>query len=355
MKMHKKKVIYIVENEKSAQFRYRVHNIEQLFKTDREWDVEHRLGETVDRETVEEADLIIIERQSAKNTSVLKIIDSAQDQKKKVLFDLDDLIFDYRDLPLLMISTNSKNILYWVGYFWGIRRIAKKVDGFLCTNQFLANKLRRSFHKPVRIIPNSLNKEQIEVSEGCLKSKKKNKNTFVIGYFSGSPTHVRDFQMVEPELISFIDEYRDTSLLIVGYMSYSRQMKDLISSDRVKVIAPVNYLELQKKICEVDVNIAPLVLNDFTNCKSELKYFEAAVVETTTIASPNYSFSHAIDNGVNGFLVEKGEWKKVLEYLRENRDKNRVIAKKARFNALENYYGSKVKKMIKEAYGYFAS
>ena len=63
----------------------------------------------------------------------------------KVLFDLDDLVFDYRDLRLLMKAIKARNVFYWIGYFWGIRRIAKRVDGFLTTNEFFSRYVKAKF------------------------------------------------------------------------------------------------------------------------------------------------------------------------------------------------------------------
>ena len=51
----------------------------------------------------------------------------------------------------------------------------------------------------------------------------------------------------------------------------------------------------------------------FSNSKSELKYFEAAIVETPTLASPTYSFRLAIDDSVNGYLVDAYDWEDRLE------------------------------------------
>ena len=269
---------------------------------------------------------------------------------------MDDLIFDYKDLLLLMRSTNSKNIIYWLGYFWGIRRIAKKVDGFICTNNFLAEKLKRSFGKPVKVIRNSLNKEQIEISKKLIEKKNVRKiagSGFSIGYFSGSPTHDRDFAMIEPELVRFLKAYKDTKLKVVGYMDFSNRMRELIDIGRVEVAKPVDYLRLQGLLAKVDVNIAPLVVNDFTNCKSELKYFEAAIVETTTIASPTYAFKKAIKNGKNGFLARPREWHEKIEYLYQHPEENKRIAFEAKKYALKHYYGKEFLDEVEATYGYF--
>lgn len=346
----KKRILFIVEDKKTAQFRYRVKNIAETLNKSHNWKAEYLLSSDIENAKLEQIDLIVILRQTGKDKKLIDFIDSAKKRGVKVVFDLDDLIFDYSDLPILMKGTGSKNIAYWFGYVWGIRKIAKVVDGFVTTNDFLASKLKRSFDKTVKVIPNSLNEAQIEVAEKCLKDKKH--NGFVIGYFSGSPTHAKDLRMVEPEIFKFLDAH-DAKLKIVGYMELSSEMRKMVKAGRVEVCELVDYLEQIKMMAKVDINIAPLVINEFTNCKSELKFFEAAAVETTTIASPTYTFKNAISNGENGFLAQPGEWYDKLEYLYKNPDKNRKIAEKARKYALEHYYGKEFLKEVEEAYNAF--
>lgn len=348
-----KKVICVVEDVKSAQFRYRCANVIEATRKSEKYSVDFVLRDQAEKIDLEDVALLVIERQTAKDNLLLDLISEAKESGVKVLFDLDDLIFDYRDLLLLMKSTNSKNIFYWAGYFWGIRRIAKKVDGFLVTNDFLGEKLKRSFGKDYKVILNSLNDEQVKISEECVKNKKQHEG-FAVGYFSGSPTHVKDFRMVEPEIVKFLKKYEDAKLRVVGYMDFSEEVRDLIKKGRVEVLDLVDYRKLQGLMAEVNVNIAPLGINDFTNCKSELKFFEAAVVETTTIASPTYTFKKAISDGENGFLAQQGEWYSKLEYLYKNPEENKKIAKEAKKYALKHYYGKEFLQEVEEAYDYFA-
>lgn len=359
-----KRLVFIVEDKKSAQYRYRVQNVIDILAKNENISTEVFIKAGIDKMDLGGISLIVILRQTAKDNSLIDLIHRAKKSGVNVVFDLDDLVFDCRDLLVLMRATNSKNILYWLGYFWGIRRIAKRVDGFICTNNFLAGKLKRSFNKPVRVIRNSLNKEQVEVSEKWVKKKNDRKKTekamgkaeqFSIGYFSGSPTHAKDFRLVEDDLIKFLENHDDAVLKVVGYMEFSDKMKKMIETERIEVIDVVDYLKLQGLMSKVDVNIAPLVINDFTNCKSELKFFEAAAVETTTIASPTYAFKNSITDGVNGFLAKPGEWYDKLEYLYDYPEINVKVAKKAKEYALKYYYGKEFLKEVEEAYGYFAS
>ena len=350
-------VIYVAENKEDAQFRYRVKNVIDVLGGSSKWKVKYYLKKDADRVVFDGIKIMVIERQAAKDGVILGLIKRAREYGVKVLFDLDDLVFDYRDLGLIRESVQEKSWLYWVGYMWGVRRIAKRVDGFICTNEFLAGKLKRSFGKPVKVIRNSLNREQVEISEKFVEKKKVRKTAgsgFSIGYFSGSPTHKKDFGLIESELVRFLETYKDAKLKVVGYMEFSKRMQGLIDVGRVEVVKPVDYLRLQGLISKVDVNIAPLVVNDFTNCKSELKFFEAGVVETTTIASPTYAFRQAISDDENGFLAQPGEWYGKLEYLYQHPEINRKIALAAKKYALKHYYGKEFLKEVEEAYDYFA-
>lgn len=349
----KKQIIYIAEDDKSAQYRYRIKNVAEALEISNKYEVVWFLKSEIAKayDALSDTALVVIERQTAKDNIIPDFMKAVKARGIKVLFDVDDLIFDFKDLPLLMRSTNSKNIFYWTGYFWGIRRVAKLADGFITTNDFLGKKLTRTFKKQYGVIVNSLNNEQVKKSEALIRDKKI--SGFKLGYFSGSPTHAKDFRMIEPELIRFLGDYKDAVLNIVGYMEFSDEMKKLIEKGRVKVKKPVPYDELLKEEANVNVNLAPLVVNDFTNCKSELKYFEAAVVETTTIASLSYSYREAMTNGENGLLAKPGEWYDKIKYLYENPDRNRKFAVAARKNVLDNYYGAKLTKQIEEVYDYF--
>lgn len=350
--MSKKTILYLVEGPGNAQFRYQLMNIIEALKKSSIWEVKWVLVNEATEKDFKDVAFVVISRQTAKGNIIPKLIKKAHNMGIKVFFAMDDLIFDYRDVPIINKGTGGGRIFFWVGYVYAVRKIATRVDGFITTNSFLADKLKRSFKKPCAIIPNSLNKAQIEVSEKCLEKKLRHKE-FIIGYFSGSPTHAKDLEMVETEIIKFLDDYNDARLRLVGMFKLSPTMRKRIEKGQIEIMGMLDYLEQMKVMSEIDVNIAPLVVSDFTNCKSELKFFEAAAVETTTIASPAYAFKRAIKNGKNGFLVGTGEWYEKLKFLYTHPESNRKIAKSARKYALENYYGEKFLREVEEAYSSF--
>lgn len=351
----KKIAIYLVENKMIAQFRYRCQNPLETTLESEKWQAVYYEEKEMDalREILPNCNLFIIERKSIWRGPEYELVKICRQNNIRILYDIDDLVFDVKDVPRLMKTLNSKNILYWMVYVLGVRKIAKRADGFLVTNDFLGERVKNSLGKPYKVIRNSLNSKQVEVSAECRENKLK-ENIFRIGYFSGTPTHVNDFRLAFPELRDFLDKYDDTVLEIVGFMQLGVEAQKMMNQGKIIFSPPVDFIELQRKISAVDINIAPLLENDFTNCKSELKFFEAAVVDTPTIASPTYTFKKAIKNGVNGYLAEPGQWGRRLEELYNDAHKRKEITKNAREFALKEYYGEVFLREVEEAYDYFA-
>ena len=356
-KAGKKIALYFVKAPDSSTFRYRCFNVSQITNESKKWQavVFFRYETKVVKELIPKSDLLVFGRQSRWDSLIKSVVDEAKVNKIPTLFDLDDLVFDKKYL-LLVVNTIGEfsNLEYWAPYFDDINTTGKNVDGFLVTNDFLGEKIKKTFKKPYKVIMNSLNEEQLAASETYLALGVKNgRKTFDIGYFSGSPTHVNDLEVALPEVLAFLENHEDAKLKVVGLMEFDERANKFLENGQIEFLPPVDFRKLQRAMCEVDVNIAPLTINDFTNCKSELKFFEAAAVETTTIASPTYTFKKAIKNGENGFLAQPGEWYEKLEYLYNNPKENAKIAKKAREYVLKNYCGKKFLKEVEEAYEFF--
>ena len=115
--MNKNNIIYLSEDATSAQYRYRVKNILEALKDNKKYNLASFLKSDISKleKELPRADLIILERQTAKNSVIPNLIDRAKSFGVKVIFDLDDLIFDYRDVSTLMRGSNGDNIFSWVG------------------------------------------------------------------------------------------------------------------------------------------------------------------------------------------------------------------------------------------------
>ncbi len=341
-----KTVVYLYEAADTSTFRYRVYNMCQSLELSLRWrgtyfyrdelsDVENYL---------DEIDLLVVAR--FRWTFALNdLIDHAKKRGIKVVFDVDDMVFNVKYLPTI-VNTLSVNMAdeasydFWFSMISRLGMSAQKCDAVIATNSFLLNKLTTDLEVPGYIIQNFTNRIQEDVSKlySIQKEKIGSSGKFVIGYFSGTPSHISDFLVVAPEIKSLLEKYEDVVLRIVGFMNMPDYLLDLEAAGRIERIPLVNFVDLQKEIAAVDVNIAPLVNNEFSNCKSELKFFEASIVGTITCATPTYTFKDSIENGVTGYLCERGEWFKTLEDIYVNRQyKMTDMEKKARKYCVDRY------------------
>lgn len=315
--------LMLYEKADSSTFRYRVFNIAQALNASTSWRAvyffEAELAHITD--LVLTCQLITVVR--FRWTFALEnLLTQAKLSGLPIAFDTDDLVFDLDQVPALVNLQNIDQrtdfeLNFWFSYVARIQKAAQLADAFITTNDYLGQILTAKLSKPAFIIRNFLNREQIEYSAQLRQEKAQltPAKPFTIGYFSGSPSHFHDLHGIADELAELLDTYADIQLLIVGYMEFAPRLKPYLDQGRIRFHRFVDFLTLQRLIAEVDVNIAPLYPNDFTECKSELKFFEAALVNTVTIASPTFTFKSAITSGENGYLCRQGDWYKTIQQI----------------------------------------
>jgi glycosyltransferase involved in cell wall biosynthesis len=113
-----------------------------------------------------------------------------------------------------------------------------------------------------------------------------------------------------------------------------------------------DYVNLQRLISSVEFNLMPLQSNAFTNCKSELKYFEAAIVGTLSIASPTHTYAAEIRDGENGYIAQVHQWASVIQRTIENIDTYLDMAATAYEDARTKYAWYNQRESILQAFGF---
>jgi glycosyltransferase involved in cell wall biosynthesis len=353
-----RRIAYFYETPDNSTFRYRVYNMIQALEASASGSTASFFcSADLDRmqAIVEMADVLVVCR-AGYTPEIDRLICSLQSKGKKVFFDVDDLVFDpsYVNLVLSSLDQDTSKPEVWHQGFGWIGRIGATLrlcDAAVATNCYLAEKIREFSGKETRVIPNFLNREQIQISDRIFQAKSANGfrriGPLSIGYFSGSPTHNKDFRIVTSALKEILDRYRNVSLRLVGYVDLQDELLDHRS--RMEFVPFQDFINLQSVIGSTEINIAPLQDNAFTNCKSELKYFEAAAVGTVTIASPTYTFARAIDHGTNGYLANSYDWFDELQVVIESIDRLECLSHRAREQTREKYGWFNQWKCIEEA------
>ena len=210
-------VAYFYEQPDDSTFRYRIYNMTQVlcspesavsasyfFHADL-----HRLPEIA-----ETADMLIICR-TRYDHRVNRLINAFRRRGKRVLFDIDDLVFDtdYGHLVQWTLDQDLRNPAVWDDWFAYSSRLGTTLrlcDGAITTNDYLAARIADYADVPVAVVPNYMNREQLAVSEPIFAARRKRNvgedGTIRLGYFSGSPSHNRDFAIVAPALETVLEE-----------------------------------------------------------------------------------------------------------------------------------------------------
>ena len=350
-----KKIAISIYPYADATFRYRCYNPYLATKKSKSWQlIYYQIDElrTI-LSVLPQANLLILMR-LPNSPEVEKLINAAREQDLKIVFEIDDRICHHSFLPVFKKSLQiaPKDYAFWEKYVANYESVAVQADAFLTTNSTLSADLSSTFHKPAQTIPNTFNAEQLAASKRAITKTTKTRtgnNVFRLGYFSGSATHNADLALIATPLAKFLQNHPNARLLLAGHITPPSALKPVES--QIEHFKFTDYLTLQATIASVDVNLVPLVQNRFTDCKSELKYFEAAIVNVPTIASPTAVYSAAIKNSKTGFLcTTDAEWLNALEKLYNDPALRKAIAKNANKHAKTTYYGPAYLKAIESAY-----
>lgn len=293
-------------------------------------------------EVLNQCALLIIWR-TVMDTKLDKIIARAKEQKAKIVYDLDDLMF-YPELArkdiIDGIRTMELDENLVVEMYSGMNETMQKADYCTCPTEYLARHFRKH-GKNTFVLPNGFSGDNIETSIRLFGGGKKNDGKIRIGYAGGTKTHQKDFAVALPALIHVLKKYHNLHLVVFGealLLDEFMELKPFIDRIETRKLVPLD--KLPKEIYRFDINIAPLEISDFTQSKSELKYFEAALFMIPTIATPSDPFRRIIENGLNGFLANStDEWIQALESLVQDEELRRQAGKNAFFQSLY-YFGS---------------
>lgn len=343
------RVAYFYETPDTSTFRYRAYNVwqslaaEPLGGPSASWFHNGDLGQT--ERFLDQCDVLVLCRVRYTH-QINRMVAWARARNRRILFDVDDLVFDPRCAHLVMdtlqVDLNDPGAFdCWFAYTGRLGGTMDLCDGVVTTNSYLATRAEVFLGEPASIIPNYLNREQMEASDAIWNAKDRTgwarDDRIHIGYFSGTPTHNRDFVLVARALARLMDDDERVSLTVVGFLDNLDPGLDRHRA-RIEAIPLQDFVNLQREIGRVEINLVPLQDNVFTNCKSELKWFEAAVVGAVTIASPTQPYCRAIRHAENGWLAPAHAWDQVL---REVIDGGpilwRTVAARARDDAITRF------------------
>lgn len=337
------RVLYIVnevEMSGGQTVRYRVFNLIEALRgqADASWSMLED-GVYLDDWQVARADLLVCMR-VFDTPQLRRLLALAARHAVPAVFDIDDLIFlpDYYDgfCKALAVQDGFEKDMY-ADMFAKFHEAFMRCDFATASTPYIAERMQP--YKAARVIHNGLNETQMDVACGLPETARG--QVFRICYLSGSKSHNVDFAQAKPAIARILQEYPSVRLRVAGYLD-----EDLSSRfpGRVSRAPYMPWQELPAYCAACDLNIAPLdTSSPFCHAKSELKYFEAALVGVPTVASPTDTFRRCIRPGENGLLAEtEEEWYAAIKSLIDDEELRGRIRRAAKADALERYAPSAI-------------
>jgi glycosyltransferase involved in cell wall biosynthesis/predicted SAM-dependent methyltransferase len=283
------------------------------------------------------------------NSTLAQAVSIIRSRGMKVIFDVDDLMIDPKFARIKLIDGIRSQFLKEksVGdHYSKVRETMLAADLCITTTDELAFHMRLA-GKPTFVVPNGFDHITLETSRAAARSWLSNRDDLIrIGYAGGSRTHQRDLSVAIEAIAKILTENTKCRLVLFRSVDGLNPLVDIHEFKCMdKLHEQVEWRPLQKladlpnELARFDINLAPLeVGNVFCEAKSELKFFEAALVSVPTIASPTGPYRRAIEHGKTGFLAATADdWYTCLSKLIDDSSLRESIALKAYHSSLANF------------------
>ena len=280
--------------------------------------------------------------------SLEEAIDLVRSRGGTIVFDVDDLMVD-PSLARLDVIDGIRT--QWLtedqtrSHYDRVRRTMLAADFCITTTQELAFHMRGA-GKTTFVLPNGFDRATLERSRTAADDWDDKRDGLIrIGYAGGSRTHQRDFGLAVEAIGTILRENATCRLVLFR----TADGLPLIDVEEYPALQPVlDQIEwrllqpletLPNEMARFDINLAPLEFgNPFCEAKSELKFFEAALVAVPTVASPTGPFRRAIEHGRTGFLAASADgWLDALRCLVADPQLRRDMAHAAYLSSLAKF------------------
>ncbi|MFW5719736.1 MAG: glycosyltransferase [Candidatus Dojkabacteria bacterium] len=249
---------------------------------------------------------------------------------KTFYYDIDDLVIDEvysKEIEYVKTMPDKQRLLHFQ-YIRDYQACLKLCDHAITTTAFLASELS-NYIESVFINRNVVSEELLLLSENARKNTGNAGSEVRIGYLSGSKTHNPDLELIQDALIRILQKNTKVVLVLVGLVDVPKKLLEY--KEQIEIIPFMDWQKLPEVLCNIDINVAPLVDTPFNQSKSENKWTEAALVKVPTVASKVGAFEEVIKHSETGILCNNtgDEWFKTLDRLIKNNELRSTLGKRA--------------------------
>ncbi|WP_242086139.1 hypothetical protein [Microbacterium lacticum] len=255
-------------------------------------------------------DFYIFHRPSAAREGFTAVMERLRSRGKTLIADYDDLIFGDEDVALQSAAVKNgtlspdRAVAAFASNLAGLREFDRAVTSTVPLKQRLAESNPGA---TVVVQPNVIPPSILDV-HADLETYLVPRPHTAIGYFAGTKSHDQDFPIVADALHRVLMERPDLTLMIVGPVAVPQALAAL---PNVTTAPVVNFLRLPGLMTMCSTVIAPLEVSVFNECKSRVKFLEAALSGARLLASPIPDMQD-VGSGRIGLMETRDDWYEAL-------------------------------------------
>ena len=272
---------------------------------------------------------------------IVEAILYAQALRVPTFYDIDDLIFT-PDFPDDFESYEGQiDQTTFVGLRCGVplyRHAISLCEVGIASTRPLADRLGPLVRRAIaHVHPNGLdlsNAVMVQVGERPRPSG----DRVTIFYGSGTKAHNRDFNaLVGPALFEILSTMPTVQLVVVGYLTLDDRFGS-VEGQISRFPFVDDRSQYASLLASSDINISVLHAGAVADCKSEIKWLEAAILQVPTIVSRTETFEQVLNAPDDGLIADTTEdWLGHLKSLIQDPGRRRSIGAAARSKALRLY------------------
>lgn len=260
---------------------------------------------------ISECDLVVIQRIFPRHLDLYeRVIQKAREEKKRVIFDLDDFLFALPDNHPERINHVYTSALL------PMMRAAMEADIVTVSTDKLREMLL-DINSNTVVIPNYLDDKLWRLNPP--KPIGNEGTPIVIGYM-GSTSHEPDLKIITSALSTLLEKFPNKLRYHFWGIRPPDELEFLsqVSWTPAKTYNYSSFSDYFQKQ-RADIFVAPIVDNLFNRCKSGIKFLEYTTLGAAGVFSNLEPYNSIITHGHDGFLANsEQEWIEYLSDLIEN-------------------------------------
>lgn len=274
--------------------------------------------------------------------SNLRALMAARSAGIRTMYEIDDLIFDPDLCPEDFDSFEGQitrqahaDLMYAVSLF---RAMIERCDLAIASTEALAKHMGAIVAGgQAFVVRNGLHHRTLGLDRREIALRPAGRSTRIF-YGSGTLSHNRDFNsLVGATLCALMARDPSVVLVIAGHLKLAPMFERFAS--RIERLPHTSSLDVYWSVLAgCDINLAVLAPGPVSDCKSEIKWLEAAVFEIPSIVSATATYAQVVKDGVTGFLAgNSDEWGDRLARLVADPGLRAAMGRAARAQAIERY------------------